>query len=89
MTHLWLDSLFHIVTDGIFLFEVDRLLRPGGYFVWTSLANTQRSLRDKDNQKKWVFVHNFAESLCWDLLSQQDETVLWRKTARKKCYSSR
>ncbi|KAG0477960.1 hypothetical protein HPP92_012679 [Vanilla planifolia] len=75
--------------DGVFLVEVDRLLRPGGYFVWTSLTNTHRSLRNKVNQKKWNLVHDFAENLCWEMLSQQDETVLWKKTSKKKCYSSR
>lgn len=75
--------------DGIFLMEVDRLLRPGGYFVWTSLTNTHRSLRDKGNLKKWTLIHDFAENLCWEMLSQQDETVIWKKTSKKKCYSSR
>ena len=75
--------------DGIFLVEVDRLLRPGGYFVWTSVTNTHRSLRDKKNQKKWTQIRDFAESLCWDMLSQQEETIVWKKTSTKKCYSSR
>ncbi|OAY78129.1 probable pectin methyltransferase QUA2 [Ananas comosus] len=75
--------------DGIFLIEVDRLLRPGGYFVWTSHLNTVRSLRDKENQKKWTAIRHFAENLCWDMLSQQDETIVWKKTTKKKCYSSR
>lgn len=75
--------------DGILLFEIDRLLRLGGYFVWTSPTNTPRSLRDKDNQKRWLFIHDFTENLCWELLSQQDETVVWKKTANKKCYASR
>ncbi|KAG6508218.1 probable pectin methyltransferase QUA2 [Zingiber officinale] len=75
--------------DGLFLVEVDRLLRPGGYFVWTSQMNTHRSLRDKENQKKWSIIRDFAENLCWDMLSQQDETIVWKKTSRKKCYSSR
>ncbi|KAF5181851.1 S-adenosyl-l-methionine-dependent methyltransferases superfamily protein [Thalictrum thalictroides] len=75
--------------DGIYLVEVDRVLRPGGYFVWTSpLTNTQ-SHRKKDNQKKWLFVRNFAENLCWDMLSQQDETVVWKKSSKKNCYASR
>nr|CAD1826338.1 unnamed protein product [Ananas comosus var. bracteatus] len=69
--------------DGIFLIEVDRLLRPGGYFVWTSLLNTVRSLRDKENQKKWTAIRHFAENLCWDMLSQQDETIVWKKTTKK------
>lgn len=77
------------MADGIFLLEVDRLLRPGGYFVWTSQMNTHRSLRDKENQKKWSMIHDFAENLCWDILSQQDETIVWKKTSKKKCYTSR
>ncbi|XP_059637937.1 probable pectin methyltransferase QUA2 [Cornus florida] len=76
--------------DGIFLIEVDRVLRPGGYFVWTSpLTNAQGFRRNKENQKKWNFVRNFAENLCWDMLSQQDETVVWKKTTKRNCYASR
>ncbi|KAK6130735.1 hypothetical protein DH2020_035523 [Rehmannia glutinosa] len=76
--------------DGIFLIEVDRLLRPGGYFVWTDpVINSQRSLRNKDNLKKWNTVRLFTESLCWEMLPQQDETVVWKKTSKRKCYSTR
>ncbi|KAL3634001.1 putative pectin methyltransferase qua2 [Castilleja foliolosa] len=76
--------------DGIYLFEVDRLLRPGGYFVWTDpLTNSQRSLRNKDNLKKWNAVRLLTENLCWEMLPQQDETVVWKKTNKKKCYSTR
>ncbi|PIA52110.1 hypothetical protein AQUCO_01000177v1 [Aquilegia coerulea] len=75
--------------DGIYMVEVDRVLRPGGYFVWTSPLTNSQSHRNKENQKKWIFVRNFAENLCWDLLSQQDETVVWKKTSKKNCYASR
>ncbi|KAL5777224.1 hypothetical protein ACOSP7_010150 [Xanthoceras sorbifolium] len=76
--------------DGILLIEVDRVLKPGGYFVWTSpLTNPQGFLRNKNNKKRWNFVRDFAENLCWELLSQQDETVVWKKTSKKSCYSSR
>ncbi|XP_010676338.1 probable pectin methyltransferase QUA2 isoform X2 [Beta vulgaris subsp. vulgaris] len=72
--------------DGLFLIEVDRVLRPGGYFVWTSpLTNA----RNKVNQKRWNHVHDFAENLCWELLTQQDETVVWKKTTKRSCYFSR
>ncbi|XP_027363121.1 probable pectin methyltransferase QUA2 [Abrus precatorius] len=72
--------------DGILLIEADRLLKPGGYFVWTSpLTNA----RDKGSQKRWKFIHDFTENLCWDMLSQQDETVVWKKTGKRNCYSSR
>ncbi|KAK2659769.1 hypothetical protein Ddye_006302 [Dipteronia dyeriana] len=76
--------------DGLLLIEVDRVLKPGGYFVWTSpLTNPQGFIRNKNNQKRWNFVHDFAENLCWELLSQQDETVVWKKNSKKSCYSSR
>ncbi|KAF2299702.1 hypothetical protein GH714_002579 [Hevea brasiliensis] len=72
--------------DGIFLIEVDRVLKPGGYFVWTSpLTNA----RNRENLKRWNLVRDFAENICWEMLSQQDETVVWRKTTKKNCYSSR
>ncbi|KAJ4839458.1 putative pectin methyltransferase qua2 [Turnera subulata] len=72
--------------DGIFLIEADRVLRPGGYFVWTSpLTNA----RNKQNLKRWNFVRVFAENLCWEMLSQQEETVVWKKTIKRNCYSSR
>ncbi|GAU49300.1 hypothetical protein TSUD_407220 [Trifolium subterraneum] len=72
--------------DGILLIEADRLLKPGGYFVWTSpLTNA----RNKDSQKRWKVIHDFAENLCWEMLSQQDETVVWKKTSKRKCYSLR
>ncbi|KAI3904050.1 hypothetical protein MKW92_007239 [Papaver armeniacum] len=76
--------------EGIYLVEADRVLRPGGYFVWTSpITNAQRSIRNKEKQKKWAFIQSFAENLCWEMLSQQDETVVWKKTSKKDCYSSR
>ncbi|KNA05898.1 hypothetical protein SOVF_186090 [Spinacia oleracea] len=75
--------------DGIFLVEADRLLKPGGYFVWTSpFSGVRGSPEIDENQKKWQFVQKFAESLCWDMLSQQDDTVIWRKTAHRNCYTS-
>uniref|UniRef100_A0ACD5ZLM9 Uncharacterized protein n=1 Tax=Avena sativa TaxID=4498 RepID=A0ACD5ZLM9_AVESA len=75
--------------DGVFLVEVDRLLRPGGYFVWTSNLNTHRALRDKENKKKWTTIRDLANNLCWEMLSQQDETIVWKKTNKRDCYSSR
>ncbi|KAH0853641.1 hypothetical protein HID58_093013 [Brassica napus] len=72
--------------EGLFLVEIDRVLKPGGYFVWTSPLTNARS---KEDLKRWSFVRDFAESICWSLLSQQDKTVVWKKTTKTKCYSSR
>ncbi|CAI9263677.1 unnamed protein product [Lactuca saligna] len=90
MVHSAWDGVDWNHKDGLHLIEVDRVLRPGGYFVWTSpIANTPISTRNKENLKKWDFVRNFAKDLCWDLLSQQDKTVVWKKQSNKDCYASR
>lgn len=64
----------------MFLIEVDRLLKPGGYFVLTSPTNRVqgRSLRR---------IEVFTQNLCWNLLAQQEETFVWQKTADAQCYS--
>ncbi|KAK1435474.1 hypothetical protein QVD17_01238 [Tagetes erecta] len=90
MVHSAWDGIAWNYKDGIRLIEIDRVLRPGGYFVWTSpVANTRASVRNKDNSKVWDFVRNFAKDLCWDLLSQQDKTVVWKKPSNKDCFTSR
>ncbi|KAI7744476.1 hypothetical protein M8C21_004993 [Ambrosia artemisiifolia] len=90
MIHSAWDGVEWDKKDGIYLIEVDRVLRPGGYFVWTSpFANIPDSVRDKENLKRWDFVRSIAKDLCWDLLSQQDKTVVWRKPSKKDCYASR
>ncbi|XP_076945384.1 putative pectin methyltransferase QUA2 [Bidens hawaiensis] len=90
MVHSAWDGIVWNHKAGIHLLEVDRVLRPGGYFVWTSpIVNTRASVKKKDILKKWDFVRNFAKDLCWDLLSQQDKTVVWKKPSNKDCYASR
>eukprot|EP00249_Psilotum_nudum_P013369 c24294_g1_i1 orf=545-2815(-) len=75
--------------DGILLMEVNRILRPGGYFVWTSaLANPGETLLSDDDQKKRKIIENITDNICWDLLSQQEHTVIWTKKSNQACYAS-
>ncbi|KAI3929946.1 hypothetical protein MKW98_004100 [Papaver atlanticum] len=76
--------------DGAFLIEVDRLLKPGGYFVLTS--PTTNPLGGSLNLKKVTVstpLEEFTESICWSLLAQQEETFVWQKTSDVQCYASR
>jgi len=34
-------------------------------------------------------VEELAQQLCWTLLAQQDELLIWQKTADVNCYASR
>lgn len=70
--------------------EVDRLLKPGGYFVLTSpLTKEQGSLLVTKKGNMLTPVEDFTHRICWSLLDQQDDTLIWQKTADARCYASR
>ncbi|XP_057543149.1 probable methyltransferase PMT5 isoform X2 [Amaranthus tricolor] len=76
--------------DGMFIIEVDRLLRPGGYFVLTSpVIRPQGSLLAIKKGNMLTPVEDFTQRICWSLLDQQDETFIWQKTADGHCYTTR
>ncbi|KAK4358015.1 hypothetical protein RND71_023625 [Anisodus tanguticus] len=76
--------------DGLFLIEIDRLLKPGGYFVLTSPTTRQQD--SSTSAKKGSTsspLEEFTKKLCWSLLAQQEEIFIWQKTADSQCYISR
>ncbi|XVE91600.1 hypothetical protein REPUB_Repub01dG0023900 [Reevesia pubescens] len=76
--------------EGMFLIEVDRLLKPGGYFVLTSPTSKQHgSAKGAKKRNTLTPLEQFTEKICWSLIAQQDETFIWQKTADAHCYSSR
>lgn len=76
--------------DGLFILEVDRVLKPGGYFVLTSpMVKTQGGLLAMKKGNMLTPVEDFTQRICWSLLDQQDETIIWQKTVDPKCYASR
>jgi len=73
----------------MFLIEVDRVLKPGGYFVLTSPTSRPQG---SSREKKRIMANpmeGLTQQLCWTLLAQQDETFIWQKTADIDCYASR
>ncbi|XP_031399830.1 probable methyltransferase PMT5 isoform X2 [Punica granatum] len=76
--------------EGMLLLEVDRVLKPGGYFVLTSPS--LKSNGSSVNMKKRIMftpLETITQEICWTLLAQQDETFIWQKTSDVQCYSSR
>ncbi|CAN7124889.1 unnamed protein product [Brassica rapa subsp. narinosa] len=79
-----------IKADAMLLLEVDRVLKPGGYFVLTSPTNKAQG-NSPDTKKTSIStrVNELSKRICWSLIGQQDETFLWQKTTDSNCYSSR
>ncbi|XP_042498779.1 probable methyltransferase PMT5 [Macadamia integrifolia] len=76
--------------DGAFLIEVDRILRPGGYFVLTSPTSELQG--GSLSTKKGITltpIADFSQKICWSLLAQQEDTFVWQKTSDVHCYASR
>lgn len=71
--------------DGIFLMEVDRILRPGGYWIlsgppinWKKHHNGwQRTTEDlKQEQDE---IEDIAKRLCWKKVVERDDLAIWQK----------
>ncbi|KAK6146418.1 hypothetical protein DH2020_020287 [Rehmannia glutinosa] len=75
---------------GMYLMEVDRVLRPGGYWVlsgppinWKTYYRTwKRSKEDlKGEQSR---IEELAESLCWEKKYEKGDVAIWRKKVNAK-----
>ena len=71
--------------DGLYLAEVDRILRPGGYWIlsgppinWkTHHAGWERTKEDlKQEQDK---IEDVARSLCWNKVVEKRDLSIWQK----------
>ncbi|XP_027151527.1 probable methyltransferase PMT9 [Coffea eugenioides] len=72
--------------DGILLLELDRLLRPGGYFVYSS---PEAYAHDADNRRIWNAMYDLLRRMCWRVVSRRDQTVIWAKPFSNSCYRKR
>ncbi|CAI0470604.1 unnamed protein product [Linum tenue] len=82
--------------DGQYLLEVDRLLRPGGYWIlsgppinWEGhYRGWNRTMQDlKAEQDR---VEGVARSICWKKLVQKNDIAIWQKpTNHVHCRATR
>ncbi|XP_047307765.1 probable methyltransferase PMT2 [Impatiens glandulifera] len=70
---------------GMYMMEVDRVLRPGGYWVlsgppihWkTNYKSWQRPKEELQEEQR--NIEEIAKSLCWHKISEKGETAIWQK----------
>ncbi|PON50838.1 hypothetical protein PanWU01x14_220750 [Parasponia andersonii] len=71
--------------DGIYLTEVDRVLRPGGYWIlsgppihwkkhWKGWERTKEDLNSEQGT-----IEDVAKSLCWTKLVEKGDIAIWQK----------
>ncbi|KAG0591906.1 hypothetical protein KC19_1G211000 [Ceratodon purpureus] len=72
--------------DGVLLLEIDRILRPGGYFVWSS-PPVYRD--DPAEKQEWAEMVDLVSRMCWTIAAKRDQTVIWAKPLTNECYEKR
>ncbi|KAH9679799.1 putative methyltransferase PMT6 [Citrus sinensis] len=68
--------------DGILLKEVDRVLRPNGYFVYSAPPAYRK---DKDYPLIWDKLVNLTTAMCWKLIARKIQTAIWIKEENQSC----
>ncbi|KAL6531112.1 hypothetical protein OROHE_014181 [Orobanche hederae] len=74
------------------LMELNRILRPGGYFVWSA---TPVYRKDEKHQNVWKSMVALSESICWSIAAKtyveasQVGLVIFRKPMSSSCYQNR
>ncbi|KAG6792052.1 hypothetical protein POTOM_001195 [Populus tomentosa] len=76
--------------DGMYLMEVDRVLRPGGYWIlsgppinWKTYYQTwKRSKADLEAEQRKI--EELAESLCWEKKYEKGDIAIFRKKVNDK-----
>ncbi|KAJ4956386.1 hypothetical protein NE237_013169 [Protea cynaroides] len=75
-----------IQRDGILLLELDRLLRPGGYFAYSS---PEAYAQDEEDLRIWREMSTLVERMCWKIAAKRNQTVIWVKPLTNDCYRER
>ncbi|PKU85695.1 probable methyltransferase PMT27 [Dendrobium catenatum] len=77
---------------GMLLLELNRVLRPGGYFVWSATPVYQKL---KEDVGIWKAMTSLTISMCWDLVTIKKDKLngiaaaIYRKPTTNECYDKR
>ncbi|PKA55326.1 putative methyltransferase PMT23 [Apostasia shenzhenica] len=73
------------------LIELNRILRPGGYFVWSATPVYREDSRD---QSVWNAMVTLTDSICWKAVVKATDAsgigiVIYQKPVSSSCYGGR
>ncbi|GER51581.1 S-adenosyl-L-methionine-dependentmethyltransferases superfamily protein [Striga asiatica] len=92
---LWVretSDVVHCARCGKLLLELNRLLRPGGFFVWSATPIYQKLPEDVEI---WEAMKQLTKALCWEVVSITKDIIngvgiaLYQKPTINECYEQR
>ncbi|XP_074316640.1 putative methyltransferase PMT3 [Silene latifolia] len=72
--------------NGLLLLELDRVLRPGGFFAYSS---PEAYAQDEEDLRIWREMSALVERMCWKIAEKKNQTVIWVKPLTNDCYMER
>uniref|UniRef100_A0A0E0JQI8 Methyltransferase n=1 Tax=Oryza punctata TaxID=4537 RepID=A0A0E0JQI8_ORYPU len=85
------DNSFDVIHCGKPLLELNRVLRPGGYYIWSATPVYRRAKRDEDD---WNVMVTLTKSICWRTVVKSKDVnrigvVIYQKPTSNSCYFER
>ncbi|CAI5508981.1 unnamed protein product [Closterium sp. Naga37s-1] len=84
------------IGGGKLLLEVNRLLRPGGYFIWSATPVCKEcAAKGTDDEGIWAAMSNLTTSMCWKRVGKKIShgfgigVAVWQKPTGNDCYAAR
>lgn len=80
------------IEGGKLLLELNRVLRPGGYFVWSATPVYQNKTEDVEI---WKAMTKLTKTMCWELVVINNDKLnevgaaIYRKPTSNECYENR
>ncbi|XP_077224121.1 S-adenosyl-L-methionine-dependent methyltransferases superfamily protein [Tasmannia lanceolata] len=80
------------IEGGKLLLELNRVLRPGGYFVWSATPVYQKLDEDVEI---WNAMSKLTKSMCWEMVTVKRDRVnevgaaIFKKPSSNDCYQKR
>ncbi|KAK7353717.1 hypothetical protein VNO80_19168 [Phaseolus coccineus] len=80
------------IEGGKLLLELNRVLRPGGFFVWSATPIYQKLPEDVEI---WNAMKSLTKAICWELVSISKDQVngvgvaVYKKPISNECYEQR
>lgn len=77
---------------GRLLLELNRILRPGGYFIWSA---TPVYKKGQEDVQIWKAMSDLTASMCWNLVAKKNDRVnavgvaIYQKPTSNSCYDLR
>ncbi|KAL7607785.1 hypothetical protein Lser_V15G12378 [Lactuca serriola] len=78
---------------GRLLLELNRVLRPGGYFVWSATPVYKKD--EEEDVQIWKEMSALTEAMCWELITIKKDALngigvaIYQKPESNECYNER